>query len=149
MSTLAFLNQQVHEHYVSESEHDSMDREPAPLEEFYLRALDSAQLRAELEPIKFQLSDFDLKKYAEKVFEEYMFTKAFIAAAFSSIGQSVDVPRSVLKVQITRIAMMKCLLFQEATEYRCEYVSLELGSIQSIIRNSCLHLQLYEKLPNK
>lgn len=97
ISTLAFLNQQLHDRLVSQCIQSSIDEELPPLDEFYLRALDS-QLRAELEPPKFQLGNFDLRHYVEKVFEEYMFTKAFIAATFSSIGQSVHVPQSVLKV---------------------------------------------------
>lgn len=133
VSTLAFLNQQLHERFTAEFSQNFVDDDPVPLEEFYLRALDS-QLRAEIEPTRFNLGTFDLRQYAEKVFEEYMFTKAFVAATFSSIGQSVHIPKSVL---------------QEATEYRCEHASLELGSIHSIMQNSCLHLQLYEQLPNR
>ncbi|KAI6184934.1 Protein SZT2 [Aphelenchoides bicaudatus] len=120
ISTLAFLNRQLHERVVDACSLDSLDKESDPLDEFYLRALD-AQLRSELEPIRFQLASFDLRQYAERVFEEYMYTKAFIAAAFSSIGQSVAVPKSILQ---------------------------ELGSIHSIMQNSCLHLQLYENVPN-
>ncbi|KAI6221740.1 Protein SZT2 [Aphelenchoides besseyi] len=133
MSTLAHLNQQLHDRLVQEcTKMDDMDGEEVPLDEFFLRALDSS-LRAPLEPTNFQLTTFDLRSYSERVFEEYIFTKAFIAATFSSLGQSVAIPMEVLR---------------EATEIRCDHVSLELGSIHSIIQSCCLHLQAYEQLPN-
>lgn len=82
----------------------------------------------------FNLVSFNLRAYAEQVFEEYMFTKAFVAATFVSIGQQVYVPRSVL---------------EDTTELRSEYASLEVGPIHPMMRNKCIHLNVYERLPNR
>ncbi|CAD5216067.1 unnamed protein product [Bursaphelenchus xylophilus] len=124
ISTLASLNQQIREGFVGES---------CSLDEFYLRGLETDGRALSQHP-EFTLSSFDLKSYAEQVFEEYMFTKAYVAATFVAIGQQVLVPKSVL---------------QETTEYRSEHVSLEVGQVHSMMRNKCIHLELYENVPNK
>ncbi|CAD5211766.1 unnamed protein product [Bursaphelenchus okinawaensis] len=124
ISTLASLNQQLREKIESDSQ---------ALDEFYLRGLDIDTRPSSQRP-EFTLQPFDLKSYAEQVFEEYMFTKAYVAATFVAIGQQVHVPKSVL---------------QETTEYRSEHVSLEVGQIHSMMKDKCIHMNIYETIPNK
>ena len=71
------------------------------------------------------LPQFDLVDHCENVFEEFLFTKAFIGTIYTCLGQQLFVPSSVLS---------------EALDYRCEHTNIEIGPINEILKDTCSHL---------
>lgn len=71
------------------------------------------------------LPAFDLIDHCENVFEEFLFTKAYIGAVYACLGQQLFVPPSVLL---------------DALDFRCEQTNVQIGSINDILKDTCSHL---------
>lgn len=70
--------------------------------------------------------NFNLANYCELVFEEYIFTKCYVSSVYACLGQEIFVPSSVLL---------------EIMEYRCEHVRIDIGSINEILNDTCVHMK--------
>ena len=71
------------------------------------------------------LPAFDLIDHCENVFEEFLFTKAYIGAVYACLGQQLFVPPSVLL---------------DALDFRCEQTNVQIGPINDILKDTCSHL---------
>ncbi|KAH7723173.1 Protein F54B3.1 a [Aphelenchoides avenae] len=114
-STLAQLSRQI-----SRRSFSSTSAEAGHVELFYVTGNDVPPDSEEPLHIKVDLTD-----YCERIFEEYIFTRSFVSAVYTCLGQEIFVPSSLLN---------------ELTEFRCDHTNIEIGSINEILRATCAHL---------
>uniref|UniRef100_A0A915DUR7 Protein SZT2 n=1 Tax=Ditylenchus dipsaci TaxID=166011 RepID=A0A915DUR7_9BILA len=126
-STLAQLSRQV-----SRRAKDCSKSEES-MESFYVLGSEPrTEQREQQQPIH---TAFHLSKYCEEFFEEYVFTRSFIATIYVCLGQEIFVPSPVLL---------------EAVDYRCEHLNIEIGSINEILNDTCVHMKKRTKrVPKK